>query len=388
MSAVGVVIPAAGRGRRLGRGQNKVFETLAGKPILIRTLERLLSWGQAQQLVVVVQKEEHQRTSSLLRQWNIAGNVMVVHGGDTRQMSVYQGLKVLEPSIRWVFIHDGARPLITRSVLDRCLQTVQQHGAVGCGVRVKDTVKRVHSACIVETLDREQLWAIQTPQSFDYATIMAAYDEAFRSGAAATDDCALVEQQGHAVYMVDGDYRNIKITTEDDLLAAEAFLNEGSDGPMLVGMGYDVHRLVSGRPLILGGVSIDYSLGLAGHSDADVAVHALMDALLGAAGLGDIGTHFPDSDARFAGVSSVLLLEKTMGLLEGDSLRVVNADLTIAAERPRLAVHIPSMRQRLAPILRVAPRNLNIKATTTEGLGFVGAREGIAAYSVVGLARC
>ncbi len=312
----------------------------------------------------------------------------MVSGGDTRQLSVYRGLKALDPPVDWVFIHDAARPLVARSVLERCLKGVQEHHAVGCGVRVKDTIKEVQDGCISFTPERDRLWAVQTPQAFDYSVVLKAYEAAAQTELAVTDDCAVVESQGYPVHMVEGDYRNIKITTEDDMLAAEAFLKEGAERFMLVGMGYDVHRLVCGENLVLGGVSIDYHMGLAGHSDADVAVHALMDALLGAAGLGDIGTHFPDSDAAYAGISSLVLLEKTMTLLRSRKCQVINADLTIAAERPRLAAYIPFMRERLAPILQAASQSINIKATTTEGLGFVGMGAGIAAYAVVSVGKC
>lgn len=265
-----------------------------------------------------------------------------------------------------VLIHDGARPFVSRQVIDNVLRMTCQTGAAVAAVPVKDTIRKKQ-----ETLDRSELYAVQTPQGFFLDEILEAYRKADAEGMNGTDDASIAEYSGRQVSIAEGDYANIKITTREDL-------------PMSFrsGTGYDVHRLVTGRKLILGGVDIPYDLGLDGHSDADVLVHAIMDALLGAAALGDIGRHFPDTDPAYKGADSLKLLEHVGGLLSDAGYQICNIDAVIIAQRPKLAPFIGEMERNIASALGIENDQVNVKATTTEKLGFEGRQEGISSQAV------
>ncbi len=391
MEKVSVIIAAAGSGSRMQLRENKVLLSLCGKPVLIYNLELFSSQAWVDQVVVVAREEDVETISELVSAGNLTKVSDVIVGGADRQESVYLGLQALSDKTEWVFIHDGARPLVDEDTLMKAYWGVLEHHAIGVGVPVKDTIKVVNGDLeIRNTPDRSSLWQIQTPQAFSYAVITEAYDRARHEDFSATDDCGLVERLGKPVTLIRGTYSNIKITTREDLAIAEAILmskRKPSQGgnQQRVGMGYDVHQLVAGTPLVLAGLNIDHSHGLKGHSDADVVVHALMDALLGACALGDIGLHFPDTDPRYKGISSLVLLEHVMTQVWELGHHINNVDLTIVAERPKLSEFFSEMRHSLAPILQVNTDRINIKATTTEQLGFTGRREGIAAYAVVSL---
>ncbi|NLL48880.1 MAG: 2-C-methyl-D-erythritol 2,4-cyclodiphosphate synthase [Firmicutes bacterium] len=356
----------------MGRSENKVLLPLKGRPVLSHSLICFDSMPDVSEVVVVTNERDQEAITELVARDVVQKKAKVVLGGETRQDSVYRGLKALAEDTTWVMIHDGARPYITKELVLRGLAACQEHLAVGIAVRVKDTIKRVQDGLIVDTPDRSQLRAMQTPQIFSYPLILQAHAWARKEGVVATDDCGLLEAMGHPVYIVEGDYANIKITTPEDLPSTGSF----------VGFGYDVHRLVPGRPLILGGVEIPFEKGLLGHSDADVVTHAVMDAILGAMGRGDIGEHFPDTDPKYKDISSILLLEEVVSLMEQGGLTLKNLDVTIMAQRPKLGVWKGRMKSKLAEILSVPERTINIKATTTEGLGFVGREEGIAVQVV------
>ena len=281
-----------------------------------------------------------------------------------------------------MLVHDAARPLIDRATIVRCIEGAAAHGAVIAAVPVKDTLKKVGVAeAIEQTIDRSGLWQAQTPQAARRSLLEQAFAAAEQSGFVGTDEASVLEAAGIAVRVVAGSERNLKITRPEDLLVAEALLQEHT--LMKIGHGFDAHRLVSGRKLILGGVTIDYALGLDGHSDADVVAHAFTDALLGALGLGDIGRHFPDSDGQYKGIDSLLLLERVQQLADEQGLVLGNADITIVCQRPKLAPHLAEMQINLARCCRVDPAAINIKATTTEKMGYTGRGEGIAAHAVV-----
>lgn len=374
---VAVVIVAAGAGRRMGAEGNKVLLPVNGKTVLSHSLELFAKLDEIGEIVVVTREVDRQVVEELVTR-AVPGDkcTKVVLGGKERQESVYFGLKALAPQTEWVIIHDGARPYISADVVRTGLAAVKEQLAVGVAVPVKDTIKRVQDGMIIETPPREELWAMQTPQIFSYPLIRQAHEQAQAQGILATDDCALVEIMGHSVYIVQGEYRNIKITTPEDLPKEENFL---------IGFGYDVHRLIKDRPLVLAGVEIPHSLGLLGHSDADVVTHALMDALLGAAGLGDIGELFPDTDPSYKGISSIVLLEQVLARLSEQGLRINNLDITIMAQKPKLSPWKGQMRSNLAQVMELEEALINIKATTAEGLGFVGREEGIAAQVVASL---
>lgn len=392
------IVAAAGSGRRMGAGISKVFLPLAGRPLLLHTLETLTASPCLEGVVVVVRAEDVPLCRRLVRGAGLGKVEAVVAGGAERQDSVARGLLALGEGADVVAVHDGARPLCSPALVEATVAAARRTGAALAAVPVKDTIKVVDAdGRVVSTPDRRGLFAAQTPQAFRLEVLREAFAAASARGWRATDEAALVEALGRPVAVVPGEEANLKVTTPMDLALAEEILRArrgeaGSDAPpalagLRVGHGYDVHPLVPGRRLVLGGVEIPHEVGLAGHSDADAVVHALIDALLGAAGLGDIGAWFPDDDARFCGADSLELLREVAAHLRGLGWRVLNCDVTVIAERPRLSPHREAMRRRLAEGLGVSPHRVGVKATTTEGLGFAGRGEGIAAHAVALLAR-
>ena len=398
MDKLTVIVAAAGAGKRLGLGKNKAFAEVGGLPLLVQCLRMVNDTGMAHKTIVAVGADEVAMTGALLKDYHeyFAGlQTAVVAGGAERTDSVKNAL-ALAGSEGWIAVHDGARPFAGTEVFERTLQAAQQTGAAIAAVPVKNTIKVVDAeGFVVNTPQRSSLMAVQTPQIFKAQLLQRAYCDENLKGAAVTDDASLVERLGVKVAVALGSYENIKITTPEDLLLAEKICADRGMTMMQrlkmpqfrVGSGYDVHRLTQNRKLILCGVEVPYELGLDGHSDADVAVHALMDALLGAAALGDIGKHFPDTDERFKGADSMKLLEHVLALLKERCWRVNNADVTIIAQKPKLAGYIPAMRDKLAKAMWLDADAVNVKATTTEKLGFTGRGEGIAAEAVVSLIK-
>jgi len=299
--------------------------------------------------------------------------VTVLAGGQERQDSVFNGLSAMmadHPDTEYILIHDGARPYVTLQVIENTLALAVSTGAAVAAVPVKDTIKLLGEDGI-STPDRSKLFAAQTPQGFEAKLIVKAYETAASQNFTGTDDAQLVERLGHKVALAQGSYTNIKITTPEDL-----------PKQCRAGTGFDVHALVEGRPLVLGGVTIPFEKGLLGHSDADVLTHAIMDAILGAAGLGDIGRHFPDTEEAYKGISSMTLLKKVAAMAEEKGFALANLDATIIAQRPKLAPYHEAMIQNLAQILGCTADKINLKATTTEKLGIPGREEGIAAEAI------
>lgn len=388
------IIAAAGMGKRLGLGYNKNYACIGGVPILIRNLHQVARVPGMAQAVVVVAAGEEPEAEALLRKYQEREfpflSWRVVTGGKERQDSVERGIAALPAEACWVAVHDGARPFAAPELFTRVWQAARETGAAIAAVPCKDTIKVGNSAGRVErTLERSRLWAVQTPQIFTA-------DQLKRHGAfvkenqlAVTDDASIAEAMGVPVKLVSGSYENQKITTPEDLVWARALVEEKEERTMefRIGSGYDVHRLVEGRNLILCGVKVPYEKGLDGHSDADVALHALMDALLGAAGMGDIGKLFPDTDDRFLGADSRKLLAAVLARLQSEGWKVNNVDVTIIAQRPKLASYEPAMKENLTADLEISAGAVNVKATTTEKLGFTGRGEGIAAEAVASLIR-
>ena len=302
-----------------------------------------------------------------------------VEGGPTRQDSVRLGLESLSgtpPDV--VLIHDGVRPLIDDTLIDRVLDALVRDPAVLPALPVTDTLKRVEAGLVLGTVERRGLYRAQTPQGFAYQSILAAHRAA--AGAGLTDDVAVAEAAGLRVATVAGDEANLKITEVADLARAEQLL--GGRLQPRTGLGFDVHRLGPGDGLVLMGVRLPGPLRLIGHSDADVGLHAVTDALLGTLGAGDIGSHFPPTDPRWAGADSALFLGHARGLIEAAGGRIEHVDATLICERPRIGPHRAAMVERLARLLGLGPGRVSIKATTTEGLGFAGRGEGIAAQAI------
>jgi len=364
---VWTIVVAGGTGTRFGGA--KQYASLGGRRVLDWSLDSARAAGDG--VVVVVPAEQVGRPEAA---------DAVVAGGDTRSASVRNGLAAVPADAGVVIVHDAARPLAGPELFRAAVDAVVQ-GAAGavCAVPVTDTVKRVAGATVVATLDRSELWAVQTPQAFSAAALRAAH----AGGGEAGDDAALVEAAGEDVVVVAGDPRNLKLTGPHDLVLAEALAGSPA---LRIGQGYDVHAFSDdpARPLVLGGVVFEGERGLSGHSDADVVAHAVADAVLGAAGLGDLGRHFPDTDPAWAGADSLDLLAEVVRRAAAAGWRPANADCTVVLERPRLAPRRDDMEARLAAVL-AAP--VNVKAARAEGLGALGRGEGIACSAVVLVGR-
>lgn len=371
---VTAILVAAGASRRMG------FDKLSvvlpdGRTVLEKSAAAFAVHPQVDELVLVAGAN---RAACETIAAAFPKPCTVVSGGATRADSVRSGLDAAHGAL--VAIHDAARPFVSAQVISDALAEAARMGAAAPAVPVKDTVKAASNGTVTATPDRAALFAVQTPQCFSAALYRRALDTV--TGEAArlvTDDCSLLELAGLPVHLTPGDYANLKITTREDLPAQR---QEGGHTAMRIGHGYDVHRLAQGRRLILGGVEIEYEKGLLGHSDADVLLHAVSDALLGAAALGDIGQHFPDTDPRYEGADSLLLLREVSALLKQAGYGVGNIDATILCQRPKLAPHIPAMRRRIADALGISVDAVSVKATTEEHLGFTGEGLGIAAHAV------
>ena len=383
----GAVLLAAGNSTRMGGSRSKVLEELGGRPALCRSLEVLDRCPLIGEICLVCREQD--RGDMLPLTSGLATPVRVVPGGAQRQDSVERGVEALTGPWEYVAIHDGARPLVTEEVLAAVCRDAMAHGAATAAVPSKDTCKLADEAGFVAaTPARDRLWAVQTPQAFSLALYREALGKARAAGQSYTDDCQLIEAAGGSVKLTMGDYRNIKLTTPEDLLAARAYLGgEGGKKTVRIGYGYDVHRLVEGRKLILAGVEVPFEKGLLGHSDADVIAHAVADALLGAAALGDIGHLFPDTDPRYDGADSLKLLAEVCRLLREKGFSIGNIDATLLAQRPKIAPHISRMRENLAAACGIAADQVSVKATTEERLGFTGREEGMAASAVCLLER-
>ncbi len=395
---VTAIIAAGGRGRRLGAPVPKQLLSVGGRPILQWSVEAFLRCAEVSEVVVVVPAELVAAPPSYLR----GPRVILVAGGERRQDSVANGFDALPPAADIVLIHDAARPFIDAQTIGRAIAAAAEGGAAIAALPASDTVKWAPpgagaAARVIErTLARESVYLAQTPQAFR-RPVLADAIALGRGGTEATDEAALAEQAGHPVRVVEGSRRNIKITNADDLVIAEALLAEpgGAEelrhrrGPseVRVGTGYDLHRLVDGRPLILGGVTIPFDRGLGGHSDADVLSHAVTDAILGAASLGDIGQHFPDTDPRWEGASSIDLLAEVVAMAQDRGWALANVDATVIAERPKLGPHRAAIVERLSRALCLPPGAVSVKAKTNEGVDATGRGEAIAVHAVVLLER-
>ncbi len=381
------IIAAAGSGVRVGSEKNNLFLPLGGRPTIAWTLEAVGRSQGVDELIVVTREETVSALQTLIATLALPCRVSaIVPGGKERQDSVYEGLQQVHRSAEWVLIHDGARPLVTPETISATIRAAKETGAAVAARPLSDTVKSIKGDGTVDrTLDRGKLWTVQTPQVFRKEILLQAHARAQREGILATDDAALVEQAGHPVRLAETNETNLKITTPEDFPVAEAIMKSRgwiTEASPRVGFGYDVHRFAPGRPLVLGGVILDHPVGLDGHSDADVVLHAICDALLGAVGERDIGFHFPNDKEEYKGVSSLVLLQEVAALVQEAGYRVNNVDVVIIAEQPKLADHINQMVSSIAQRLGLCPRDVSIKATTNEGMGALGRGEGIAAHAV------
>jgi 2-C-methyl-D-erythritol 4-phosphate cytidylyltransferase/2-C-methyl-D-erythritol 2,4-cyclodiphosphate synthase len=373
------LIVAGGRGNRFGGPLPKQYALLGGQPILRHTLAVFRATPGIDRIQVVIGSGDEAPYQTAIAGFDLPSPV---EGGASRQHSVLNGLEALTaqpPDL--VAIHDAARPFVRPADIAACLKALSVPGVDGAvlGVPLADTLKRVDGGAIVETVPRAHLWRAQTPQVFRYAALLEAHRTAASLGAneatALTDDAAVAERAGLRVVMVAGHDDNRKITSADDLQQALAMETRTA-------FGFDVHGFGPGSAVMLGGVAIPHAQALAGHSDADVALHALTDAVLGTIGAGDIGKHFPPSDPQWRGAASDRFLRHAVGLVEAAGGRIVHLDLTLICEAPRIGPHREAMVESIARIAGVARDRVSVKATTTEGLGFTGRGEGIAAQAV------
>jgi 2-C-methyl-D-erythritol 4-phosphate cytidylyltransferase/2-C-methyl-D-erythritol 2,4-cyclodiphosphate synthase len=404
---VGLVVPAAGRGSRFGSLENKVWADLAGRTLLDRTLSAFQTHPRVDVIVLVGAAEELDRLRALAERYDKVR--AVVTGGPTRQESVGNGLAALPDDCEIVLVHDAARPCVSHALITRVIEATERYGAAIPGLPVSDTVKRVDGdGFIEETVPRDGLWTVQTPQGARLADLREAYAALGPAIAQATDEASVLEMTGYPVRMVEGEADNLKVTRPGDLERAALALGViGSLGDWVVGntesqspnhpttqrpiirtgFGYDVHPFMEGRPLWLGGVRIPHPRGLRGHSDADAMLHAVCDALLGAAAMGDIGMLFPDTEDAHKDRPSIEFIEEVRWRLEEAGWQIVNIDVALLAEEPRIGPYRMEMVAALAGSLQIAPTQINIKATTSEKLGFVGRREGIACWAVATITR-
>lgn len=388
---VSAIIAAAGSGTRLGSAKPKQMLDLGGGSMLSHSLRAFLGHPRIAEVIVVLPAGMSAAALPGIDPARAEGFRAVI-GGARRQDSVANAFDAVDPSAGVVLIHDAARPFVSAELIDRTIDAAIAHGAAIAAVQSRDTVKRVAhepgGAVIVGTIPRDSVYLAQTPQGFR-REVLAAAVAAGRSGVEATDEAALAERAGFQVHVVEGDPGNVKITTAEDLDAARQRLGRGGpERPALhrVGTGYDLHRLVEGRPLVIGGVTIPSDRGALAHSDGDVACHAATDAILGAASLGDIGRHFPDTDVRWKDADSLVLLRETAHLVREAGFEVVNLDVTVILERPKIKDVIQQMCVRLADALGIDPSRVSVKGKTNEGVDAVGRGEAVASHAVALLA--
>ncbi|MEE2657361.1 MAG: 2-C-methyl-D-erythritol 4-phosphate cytidylyltransferase [Candidatus Latescibacterota bacterium] len=378
-----VVIPAAGSGSRMvGAPVPKQYLPLGDSTVLGETLRRLQRCPSVGSVTVAIREQDRALYDGTLGRAGECDKVeFPVVGGKKRSDSVRAGVEAIPAGAEIVLIHDAVRPWISVDLVERVVEGARCYGAVIPTVAVKDTVKEIDAGRVVATPDRTRLVLAQTPQGFHKSVLLEAF--AALPNGSSTDEAGLVERAGGTVYLVEGDYENVKITTMEDLDYAAHVT-----APLRIGLGYDVHAFSSeaADALVLGGVRIAHHRRLEGHSDADVLSHAIIDALLGAARMGDIGRLYPDTDAQYEGISSLCLVADVRERLGAAGLTVVNIDAVVMAQAPRLAGHAEEMTRVIAGKLRIAAEAVSVKATTTEGLGFVGREEGIAAQAVAQIA--
>ena len=370
-----VIIVAAGKGTRVGGPLPKQYQEINGTPILALTINRFITMSEIQKIIVVINKEHQEYFNNIILPF-IKGEVELAFGGRLRQDSVFQGLKLL-PSNELVLIHDGARPFVNRNLIKTIIEQTRKHGASAPGLKITDTTWKVENSLVSSGIDRTNLYYAQTPQGFYKKDIIAFYDQKDETK---TDDVGLAIKNGLRVQFVEGDENNKKITTMNDILDNNTGQNSLTD--FRTGIGYDVHAFDKGKAIILCGIKIPYEYSLMGHSDADVSMHAITDALYGAIAEGDIGTWFPPNEPKWKNKNSEIFLTHSKNLLNNRGFKISNIDCTIVCEEPKINPHVAEMRENIARILDIERQRVSIKATTSEKLGFIGRQEGIATHAI------
>jgi 2-C-methyl-D-erythritol 4-phosphate cytidylyltransferase / 2-C-methyl-D-erythritol 2,4-cyclodiphosphate synthase len=394
MTYTAAIIAAGGQGTRLGADRPKQFLEVGGRSMLELSVGALVRSPDIQEVIVALPAAEAEAPPAFLTAAGHGTPVRIVAGGPRRQDSVANAFAAVDRRAELIVIHDAARPFVTEALLRRTLAAAAAHGAAIAALPVRDTVKQGAPAdgsgarVVTATLPRETIFLAQTPQAFR-RDVLARAIEIGRGAGEATDEAMLAERAGFAVHLVEGDPGNVKVTTREDLAEARRRMEHGAlsvrGGPgagLRIGHGYDLHRLVEGRPLILAGVAIPSARGLDGHSDADIVCHAVTDAVLGAAALGDVGRLYPDSDPRWRGADSITLLEGAMIRVREAGFAVGNVDVTVVAERPKLVPHLEAMRARLADALGCPASAVSVKGKTNEGMDSMGREDSMACHAV------
>jgi len=388
MNSIWVILLAAGQSSRLqkqGIAQKKQFLSWKGYPLFWHSALKFAKIPEIKGIICTFPPEDvtyaQNLTKELKKKKPLGIPFYPVPGGELRQDSVYNGLKNLPQECDYVLVHDAARPFFSAKLVVNLIESFAPDlGGVIPGLACKDTIKKVSQNLVLKTLDRKQLMAVQTPQFFPKDTLIKAHEKARKENFTATDDASMVENLGLSIRVIPGEEKNIKITTKEDL----DMLTENTPTPVpCVGFGYDVHRYGGPRPMILAGVPIPGGPTVFAHSDGDVLYHALTDAILGCLGAGDIGEHFPDSDPQHEGQSSSVFLTEALHMAQKQNLRLTHIDLTIVAQVPKLAPYKKQIKKNIAGLTGLRPDQINVKATTEEGLGFTGSKKGIKAIAVV-----
>jgi 2-C-methyl-D-erythritol 4-phosphate cytidylyltransferase/2-C-methyl-D-erythritol 2,4-cyclodiphosphate synthase len=380
------VIVAAGRGERFG-DTAKVLTPVGGRPVLAWALDAMQASGTVRDVVIVYGEHTEAPIRALVGTGAWPKVVSLVPGGVERQQSMANGVRAVADDIDVVLVHDAARPLIRPALIDACAGEAREYGAAIIATPVSDTIKRVADGTIADTIDRSTLWAAQTPQGFRRELLLDLRERALTGDTAFTDEASLAEAFDIPVRIVPGDRLNMKLTHPEDIDVIDALLRHRYGETTMqrvwprVGIGYDVHRFAEGRKMILGGIEIPFDRGLDGHSDADVLLHAIADAMLGAAALGDIGVHFPPTDEQWRGMSSGDIVRHAVRLLSDHGWQPINIDASVIAEAPKVNPHVSAMRTGIAAMTGLPEDAISIKATTNERMGFVGREEGIAALA-------
>jgi len=380
------VIAAAGKGKRFVGSIKKQFYPIKGKQLIAWTLDVFDRNARVDEIVVILEKgDEEYFSKEILGRYQFSKNIRLVEGGQERQDSVYNGIMSVSEDTDIILIHDGARAFISSEIIGMVIDGAIEEGAAIAAVKQNDTTVFENGGFIKDFIDREFIYRVQTPQGFRKDLIIKAFQKAYKDGFYGTDESSLVVRMGEKVKIVEGSYNNIKVTSQDDLYMAERILEniaKQRERIMRIGAGYDAHRLKEGCKLILGGVDIEFEKGLEGYSDADVLAHAIVDALLGAANLGDIGKWFPDSDEKYKDISSMVLLKKVSSILSEQKYQVENIDSVLVLEKPKIVSFTDRMKDNISKALGIEKDKVSVKATTTEGMGFEGKGEGICAYAV------
>ncbi|MGV3278383.1 2-C-methyl-D-erythritol 2,4-cyclodiphosphate synthase [Rickettsiales bacterium LUAb2] len=383
MTTIAILL-AAGSGTRFNSKTPKQYLPIHGKPIIFYSLNTFLNNDNIDYVLPVINNQHAELFTAAINSNQIASHSKLlpfVTGGDERYLSVLNALKFLEANYtpKRVLIHDCARPFISNSIINQVIANITDDSGVIPVIKINDSLKTLENKLITNIVDRNTTYSAQTPQGFDFNTILNAY---INHISPETDDSEIYRKSGYKVFTVSGNNLNNKITTKEDYLQMEQLTCKTI---YKIGQGFDVHKLAQNRDLYLGGIKIPHSLGLLGHSDADVVLHALVDAILGALGKGDIGIHFPPTDAKWKDANSNLFLEYCKQLLNENNAAISNIDLTIICEEPKITPHSNKMKENIANILQINENLINIKATTSETLGFTGRKEGIASLAVVSL---